>query len=99
MSYKDKLQELHNEVVAKLKSITDRPKGWLPHLVFIEDVCDVDGCPVYYQYRLVDFTLDGECQLLNVITGEIEDDYCLRSIETTWLVTVLDRYYELKNKE
>lgn len=99
MTYQQKLRELHNEVLAQLKSITDRPEGWLPHTVFIEDVCDIEGSPIYSAYKLVNFTTDGDCQLLNMVTDEIEDDKYLSEIEITWLVTVLDRYYELKNQK
>ncbi|MFR9542459.1 MAG: hypothetical protein SNH27_10440 [Rikenellaceae bacterium] len=99
MTYQQKLRELHNEVVAQLKSITDRPEGWLPHTVFVEDVCDIEGTPIYNQYKLIDFNPEGDCQLQNIVNGEIEDDKYLSEIETVWLVTLLDRYYELSKTE
>lgn len=97
MNYQNKVRELRNEIIAEFHKITDRPEGWLPHIVFVEDQ-DVDcaefGAPVYNQYKLLDYLPDGECQLLNVITGD-EEPGALCEIEIDWLVTVLNRYGEL----
>lgn len=45
----------------------------------------------------LDYLPDGECQLLNVITGE-EEPGALCEIEIDWLVTVLNWYGELTGK-
>ncbi len=98
MTYQQKLHELRKEIVARITEITDRPEDWLPHTVYVEEEgVDNDGLgiPVYTPYKLLDFLPDGECQLLNVITNEVEDNRNLSEIEIDWLVTVLNYYGDL----
>lgn len=97
MNYQNRVRELRNEIIAEFHKIKERPEGWLPHTVFVEDEnvdCSEPGAPVYNQYKLLDYLPDGECQLLNVITGE-EEVGSLSEIEIDWLVTVLNWYGEL----
>lgn len=101
MNYQNKVRGLRNEIIAEFHKIKDRPEGWLPHTVFVEDEnvdCSEIGAPVYNQYKLLDYLPDGECQLLNVITGE-EETGALCEIEIDWLVTVLNWYGELTGKQ
>ena len=97
MNYQQKLQNLRNEIIAEFHKIQNRPEGWLPHTVYVEDE-GVDnqgrGVPVYTEYKLLDYLPDGECQLLNVVTNE-EETGSLCEIEIDWLVTVLNWYGEL----
>lgn len=96
-SYQGRLSDLRAEIISTLCSISEHPKDWLPHTVFVEDE-EIDNrgvdSPAYIKYKLVSFNADGECQLLNVITNEQEERH-LSEIEINWLVTVLNRYSEL----
>lgn len=92
-----KLDELRDEIVARLCAITDRPEGWLPHLVFVEEEGEDGagaGTPVYNEYRLVDFQEDGTCTLRRTVDDEEEERH-LSEINIDWLETVLNWYYEL----
>ncbi len=97
MNYQQKLENLRKEIIAKLTSITDRPEGWLPHTVYVEQE-GVDnqgrGIPVYTEYKLLNFFPDGECEFLNVALNEVEQGN-LYEIEIEWLITVLIYYGEL----
>lgn len=97
MNYQQKLQNLRKEIIAKLTSITDRPEGWLPHTVYVEqEGADNQGrgIPVYTEYKLLNYFPDGECELLNVALNEVEPGG-LCEIEIEWLITVLNYYGEL----
>ncbi|MFI3294337.1 MAG: hypothetical protein SNI70_12590 [Rikenellaceae bacterium] len=97
MNYHKKLEDLRKEIIAELTSITDRPEGWLPHTVYVEQE-GVDnqgrGVPVYTEYKLLDFFPDGECELLNVALNEVEPGG-LCEIEIEWLITVLNYYGDI----
>ena len=98
MTFQQKHEALLQEVVAKLKTITDRPEGWLPHTVYMEqegEDCQGCGVPVYTPYKLLNFHTDGSCELLNQITDEVEDNYYLSEIQLEWLITLLNWYDEL----
>ncbi|MCM0193965.1 hypothetical protein [Bacteroides fragilis] len=93
-----RFNQLQNDVIAKLSAITDRPDGWLPHLVFVEEESEDQnnhGAPVYNAYRLVDFKPDGSCTLQNTITNEDDTERYLSEINIDWLMTVLNWYGEL----
>ncbi|MFI3294084.1 MAG: hypothetical protein SNI70_11290 [Rikenellaceae bacterium] len=101
MTYQQKVHELHNEIIAEFHKITDRPEGWLPHTVYIEEEGEDSqgrGVPVYTAYKLLDYLPSGECQLLNVATNK-EEVGALCEIEIDWLVTVLNWYSELTGKQ
>lgn len=97
MNYHTKLQELRNEIIAELSKITDRPEGWLPHTVYIEEEGEDNqgrGGSIYREYKLIDYLPNGECQLLDVVNSEVKTG-SLGEIEIDWLVTLLNWYGEL----
>ncbi len=96
MNYQIKYQELRQEIIGKLLAIKDRPEGWLPHVVYVQDEnCDSSdpNTQLYNQYRLLDYQESGECQLLN--KDGREEPGALREIETEGLITILNWYGEL----
>lgn len=102
MNYQRQVNELQQQLINQLCTITDRPDGWLPHLVFVEEEGYDSiglGSPVYKEYRLVDFKTDGSCTLRDLIDGEDDTERQLSEINIDWLVTVLNYYDELSEKE
>lgn len=102
MNYQKQVNELQQQLINQLSAITDRPEGWLPHLVYVEEEGDDEngfGMPVYNAYRLVDFESDGRCTLRDLITGEDDTERHLSEINIDWLVTVWNYYHELSEKE
>lgn len=97
MTFYEKDNALVAEVVASLCSIKDRPKDWLPHTVFVEEVSE-QGAPVYNEYKLHEINADGTCSLKNPRTDEFEDRD-LNEIELRWLITVWGWYEETKSIE
>lgn len=96
MNYQIKHQELRQEIIGKFLAIKNRPEGWLPHVVYVQDEnCDLaaPNTPLYNQYKLIDYTDSGECLLLNK-DGE-EEHGALCEIETEGLITLLNWYGEL----
>ncbi|MFR9543451.1 MAG: hypothetical protein SNH27_15550, partial [Rikenellaceae bacterium] len=90
-------QELRQEIISKLLSIKDRPEGWLPHVVYVQDEdCDSADpeAKLYTLYKLLDFQDSGECQLLDIETNKTEAG-ALCEIETEGLITILNWYGEL----
>ena len=85
MTFATRFNQLQNDIIAKLMAITDRPDGWLPHLVFVEEEGE-DGAPVYNKYRLVDFKTDGSCTLRNAITNEDDRERHLSEINIDWFL-------------
>lgn len=84
-------------MIADLCAIKERPEGWLPHTVYVEEEGeDRDGFgePVYNQYKLMEILPEGECLLMNPITNETEERH-LSEINIDWLVTVLNWHNEL----
>lgn len=101
MNYQKRVNELQQQLINRLCTITDRPDGWLPHLVFVEEEGDDEngfGIPVYNAYRLVDFKSDGRCTFRDLITSEDDTERHLSEINIDWLVTVWNYYYELSEK-
>lgn len=101
MNYQKQVNELQQQLIARLSAITDLPEGWLPHLVYVEEEGDDEkgfGMPVYNAYRLVNFNSDGDCTLRNLITGEDDTERHLSEINIDWLVTVWNYYHELSGK-
>jgi hypothetical protein len=101
MNYQKHVNELQQQLINQLSAITDRPDGWLPHMVFVEEECDDEngfGMPVYNPYRLVDFNADGSCTLRSFIDGEDDTERHLSEINIDWLVTVWNYDYELSGK-
>ncbi|MFR9546478.1 MAG: hypothetical protein SNJ29_13010 [Rikenellaceae bacterium] len=97
MNFQIKHQELRQEIIGKLLTIKDRPEGWLPHVVYVQDEdCDsaATNAKLYTQYSLLDFQESGECQLLNLDTNEVEPG-ALCEIDTEGLITILNWYGEL----
>ena len=97
MKISEKINDLHNELVARISAITDRPEGWLPHLVFVEEEGEDRiraGTPVYKEYRLMDFKADGTCTLRSTISDQEEERH-LSEINIDWLNTVLNWYADL----
>ncbi|MFR9542460.1 MAG: hypothetical protein SNH27_10445, partial [Rikenellaceae bacterium] len=97
MNYQIKHQELRQEIISKLLSIKDRPEGWLPHVVYVQDEdCDSADpeAKLYTLYKLLDFQDSGECQLLDIETNKTEAG-ALCEIETEGLITILNWYGEL----
>ncbi len=102
MNYQKQVNKLQQQLISRLSAITDRPEGWLPHLVYIEEEGDDEngfGMPVYNAYRLVDFETDGRCTLRNLITGKDDTERHLSEINIDWLVSVWNYYHELSGKE
>lgn len=102
MNYQKQVNELQQQLIARLSAITDLPEGWLPHLVYVEEEGDDEkgfGMPVYNAYRLVNFNSDGDCTLRNLITGEDDTERHLSEINIDWLVTVWNYYHELSEKK
>lgn len=90
MSFTTRFNQLQNDIIARLSIIKDRPDGWLPHTVYVEEE-DINGNR-YNAYKLVDFKSDGSCTLQNLITGENDAERDLSEINIDWLMTVY-RYY------
>lgn len=102
MNYQKQVNELQQQLITRLSAITDRPEGWLPHLVYVEEEGDDEngfGMPVYNAYRLINFNLNGDCTLRNLITGEDDTERHLSEINIDWLVTVWNYYHELSGKK
>ena len=87
------LRQAENQLVSALCGIRENPDGWLPHTVYVEEEGD---CPVYTMYRLLDIRKDGGCTLYNPQTGEHFTSRHLREINIEWLVTLWERYLELR---
>lgn len=94
MTVQEQIERLAEKLIDNLCRIDERPDGWLPHVVFIEEEGD-DGCPCYVRYVLKDYRPDGSCALHNSQTDEREIDRELREINIDWLITLWNRYMEL----
>lgn len=98
MKLQEKQNILEKELIANLCSIPERPEGWLPHTVYVEEEGEDEnhyGIPVYTVYRLEDFQKDGTCILYNKESGERFSGRHLHEINIDWLVTIWERYLEL----
>ena len=87
-------RKLSQNIIDSLCHITDRPDGWLPHIVFVEEEGE-DGYPCYVRYNLIDYHADGTCTLQRPNTDVRETDRELWEINIDWLITVWNRYKEL----
>lgn len=94
MTSQEQINRFLEKIVADLCRIDERPDGWLPHTVFVEEEA-ADGYPCYVRYEVEDYLPDGSCTLHNPLTGERETDRHLREINIDWLVTLWRRYMEL----
>lgn len=94
MTSQEQINRLSERLVACLCRNTERPSGWLPHIVFVEEE-GADGHPCYVRYELEDYHSDGSCTLFNPQTGVRETDRHLGEINVDWLVTLWNRYEEL----
>lgn len=92
----EQLRALYKSYVDTLSSLPKRPEGWLPHIVYVEEVCDDFegfGMPCYTRYRLEEINQDGTCILYNEVANE-RIEAGLEEINIDWLDSVLNWYYE-----
>lgn len=94
MTPQEQQKNLSQNIVDSLCRITERPDGWLPHIVFVEEE-GWDGYPCYNRYRLIDFQANGNCTLLNPTTQLQATDHHLSEINMDWLITLWNLYVEL----
>lgn len=92
MTPQEQVKSLTDKIISSLCRITERPDGWLPHIVYVEEEGDY---PVYNRYELIDYTPDGSCTLYNPRTDSRKDGFHLSEINIDWLITVWNRYIEL----
>lgn len=85
-------KNLSQNIIDSLCRITERPDGWLPHIVFVEEEGDY---PVYTMYKLEEIRQDGSCILFNPQSGERFNNRHLYEINIDWLVAVWNRYIDL----
>lgn len=102
MAFATRLNQLQIDIIANLTVITDRPDGWLPHTVFVEEEGEDRngaGTPVYKEYQLVDFNPDGSCTLRDNSTNEDDSERHLSEINIDWLMTVYGYYCDLSEEQ
>ncbi len=87
------LNQISERIIRALSRIKERPEGWLPHVVYVEE--EGDDYPVYTLYRLEEIRKGGSCSLRNPATGEYFPERQLYEINIDWLLTVWNRYVEL----
>lgn len=101
MNYHNKLNDLIRQIIDSLIKIEDSPAEWLPHTVYVEEEGEDKngaGVPVYNPYKLLKIHPSGGCVLQNMTTKETEERH-LMEINIEWLITVLNRYGELRAEE
>lgn len=101
MNFTTRFNQLQNDIIANIAVITDRPDGWLPHTVFVEEEGEDRngaGTPVYKEYQLVDFKPDGSCTLRDISTNEDDAERQLSEINIDWLMTVYGYYCDLSEE-
>lgn len=101
MTFTKRFNQLQTDIIANITAITDRPDGWLPHTVFVEEEGEdrnEAGTPVYKEYKLIDFQPDGSCTLRDTTTGEDETDRHLSEINIDWLMTLYGYYQDLSEE-
>lgn len=91
-SYHEQLTIISNRLIHNISQAKERPEGWLPHVVYVEEEGDY---PVYTMYKLEEIRPDGTCTLFNPKTDERDTQRHLYEINIDWLVTVWNRYQEL----
>lgn len=98
MTPQEQEQKLSQNIIDSLCRITDRPDGWLPHIVFVEEEGN-DGYPCYVRYNLIDYHADGTCTLQRPNTDIQETDRNLFEINVEWLITIWNWYIELSEQK
>ena len=91
-SFYEQLTTITNQLIRNICQAKERPEGWLPHVVYVEEEGDY---PVYTMYKLEEIRPDGTCTLFNPKTDERDTQRHLYEINIDWLVTVWNRYQEL----
>lgn len=86
--------KLSQNIIDSLCHISERPDGWLPHIVFVEEEGE-DGYPCYVRYKLTDYQADGTCSLQTSDESIRQTNRNLSEINIDWLVTLWNRYVEL----
>lgn len=94
MTPQEQERKLSQNIIDSLCRISERPDGWLPHIVFVEEEGE-DGYPCYVRYNLIDYHADGSCTLQRPNTDVRETDHELCEINVDWLITVWNWYVEL----
>ena len=87
-----RLEDIRNEYVSALCGIKEKPEGWLPHIVYVEE--EGDYYPVYTRYTLMDIKRDG-ATIMADDNGYPHDEIHLSEVCVDWLETLLARYDEL----
>lgn len=85
-------KNLSQNIIDTLCHITERPDGWLPHIVYVEEEGDY---PVYTMYKLEEIRQDGSCVLFNPENEERFNDRHLYEINIDWLITLWNWYVDL----
>ena len=57
MTPQEQERKLSQNIIDSLCHISERPDGWLPHIVFVEEEGE-DGYPCYVRYNLIDYHAD-----------------------------------------
>ncbi|WP_304963532.1 hypothetical protein [uncultured Alistipes sp.] len=86
--------KLSQNIIDSLCHISERPDGWLPHIVFVEEEGE-DGYLCYVRYNLSDYRADGTCTLQASDESIRQTNRNLSEINIDWLVTLWNRYVEL----
>ena len=94
MTPQEQERKLSQNIIDSLCRISERPDGWLPHIVFVEEEGE-DGYPCYVRYNLLDSNADATCTLQRPNTDVQETDRELREINVDWLITIWNWYKEL----
>lgn len=55
MTPQEQERKLSQNIIDSLCRISERPDGWLPHIVFVEEEGE-DGYPCYVRYNLITIT-------------------------------------------
>ncbi len=96
-SPQEQIDSLVNKLAATLCRIKKSPKGRLPLIVFVEEQ-DSNGYLIYHKYMLKKIcrTVLATCIIPTRISLE-HNDYYLTAINTDSLITVWNRYVELRS--
>ena len=76
--------KLSQNIIDSLCHISERPDGWLPHIVFVEEEGE-DGYPCYVRYNLCDYRADGTCTLQASDESIRQTNRNLSEINIDWL--------------
>ena len=79
--------KLSQNIIDSLCHISERPDGWLPHIVFVEEEGE-DGYLCYVRYNLSDYRADGTCTLQASDESIRQTNRNLSEINIDWLVTL-----------